>query len=191
MMNDPQNNTLWERTVTALDRGDFTLLDDMLKEQEVSLIELLEAKGEPIDEMNEAFAFACMIGRTEDAEALLDKGVDPYAGMKTWLAGPHWAVSGGNLDTVKMLARRQIPLEVENKYGGTVLGQALWSAVEEYKPSHPEIIQLLIDAGAVVEPGTLEWWNDQNVPNGAAKEKVASTLREHFSPHSDSNNDRV
>lgn len=37
--------------------------------------------------MNEAFAWACFIDRTEDAEPLLDKGVDPAKSDKTGLAG--------------------------------------------------------------------------------------------------------
>ena len=106
-----------------------------------------------------------MLGRTATAEYLIDHGVDPYAGMKTWLAGPHYAVSSGHLDTVRMLLDKKIPLEVRNLHGGTLLGQALWSAVNEHKPSHADIIEALIEAGAYVEPGTLEWWKVQAVPN--------------------------
>src|SRR5688572_24616623 len=167
---------LWKQVVRALDNGDFTWLDKLLRSQNASLIELLEVNGEPAGEMNEAFAFACMVGRTEDAEALLDKGVDPYAGMKTWLAGPHWAVSSGQLDTVKMLLRRNVPLNIENLYGGTMLGQALWSAVNEHKPSHADIIEVLIEAGAEIEDGSLEWWDAQNVPSRETKERVSKAL---------------
>lgn len=56
---------------------------------------------------------------TRTAEFLLDKGVDPYAGMKTWLAGPHYAVSSGHLDTVKMLIEQKVSFEIKNNYGGT------------------------------------------------------------------------
>jgi len=174
-----ETTATWQQTVVALDRGDFTLLDELLRSKNVSLIELLAANGEPADEMNEAFAFACMVGRANEAEALLDKGVDPYAGMKTWLAGPHWAASSGQLDIIKMLIVKKIPLEIENKYGGTVLGQALWSAVNEHSASHAEIIECLIMAGAEVEPGTLEWWEEQKVPVAETKRKVCEILRQH------------
>lgn len=40
----------------------------------------------------------------------------------------HCAVIGGHLDIAKVLLAHGAPLEVENEYGGTVLGQALWSA---------------------------------------------------------------
>ena len=58
-----------------------------------------------------------------------------------------------------------------------MLGQAFWSAVNEHKPSHADIIEALIKAGAVVEPGTLEWWEVQNVPSDETKERVTNALR--------------
>jgi len=97
--------------------------------------------------------------------------------MKTWLAGPHYAVSSGHLDTVQMLLDKKIPLEVKNLHGGSMLGQALWSAVNEHKPSHADIIEALIDAGAIVEPGTLEWWEAQDVPSAETKERVTNAFR--------------
>ncbi len=169
---------LWRYAVKALDGGDFTWLDRLLTTNNRSLIELLEANGEPKEYMDEAFAWACMVGRTRDAETLLDKGVDPYAGMKTGLSGFHYAVSSGRLDTVKMLIEREIPKNVvENMYGGTIWGQALWSAVHEHKESHAAIIEALIEAGAEIEPGTLEWWEEQNVPSEEAKRRVGDALR--------------
>lgn len=173
---DPQ--ALWRYVVKALDAGDFTWLDKLLESQNASLIDLLESNGEPTEYMGEGFAWACMVGRTSDAAALLDKGVDPYAGVKTGLSGFHYAVSSGRLETVKMLIERKIPMEVENMYGGTIWGQALWSAVNEHKDTHAEIIETLIDAGAEIEPGTLEWWNEQNVPSAETKLRVTKALRE-------------
>jgi ankyrin repeat protein len=127
----------------------------------------------------EALSCACLLGRTETARYFIDAGVDPYAGMKTGLAGPHYAVSGGHLDIVKMLIEREIPLEIKNVYGGTMLGQALWSAVNEHKPSHADTIEILINAGAEIEPGTLEWWMEQVVPYAETKMRVSYVLRRH------------
>lgn len=125
----------------------------------------------------EALSCACMLGRTETAEYLLDNGVDPYAGMKTGLSGPHYAVSVGHVDTVRMLLDRKIPLEVENMYGGTLFGQVMWSAVNEHSPGHPAIAKALIEAGAVVDPGYNEWWEEQNVPNPDTKRKIGEMLQ--------------
>ena len=58
-----------------------------------------------------------------------------------------------------------------------MLGQAFWSAVNEHKPSHAAIIDALIDAGANIESGTLEWWNEQPVPSLETKRRVAEALR--------------
>lgn len=171
------NEELWERTAKALDGGDFTLLDDLLTEQGESIVDLLEANGWPADEMNEAFAWACFNGRTNDAETLLDKGVDPAKSDKTGLSGFHWAANRGNVDTVKMLIKRKAPMEQLNMYGGTVLGQALWSAVNEARVGQAESIVELIEAGAAIESGTLEWWEKQVVPSAETKAHVADALR--------------
>jgi hypothetical protein len=97
--------------------------------------------------------------------------------MRTGLAGFHYAASSGRLEIVKLLTTRKIPMEVENMYGGTVLGQALWSAINEHTPQHAEIIEVLIDAGAHVWPKTLEWWIEQDVPSEETKSRVADVLR--------------
>lgn len=57
------------------------------------------------------------------------------------------------LDTIRMIIRRKVPLETVNMYGGTVFGQAMWSAVNEHTPDHAAIVEALIEAGATVEPG--------------------------------------
>jgi hypothetical protein len=46
----------------------------------------------------------------------------------------------GQLDVVRLLIRKKVPLEVKNMYGGTVLGTAVWSAVYEPRPDHDDII---------------------------------------------------
>ena len=172
----------WLMTVDALEKGDFSRLEDELGGPEGFDHQIIEwfddGQFEDAPEtLAEALSCACMLGRTETAAYLIDHGVDPYAGMKTWLAGPHYAVSSGHLDTVQMLLDKKIPLEVKNLHDGTMLGQAFWSAVNEHKPSHADIIEALIKAGAVVEPGTLEWWEVQNVPSDETKERVTNALR--------------
>jgi hypothetical protein len=173
---------LWDQTLNALENGDFSRLEDLLggpvafDRQIVNWFDDGRFGDEP-EMLAEALSCACMLGRTETARHLLEHGVDPYAGMKTWLAGPHYAVSSGRLETVRMLIEKKVPLEIQNKYGGTLLGQALWSAVNEHKPTHSEIIELLLAAGARIEPGSLEWWEAQSVPSEETKRRVADALR--------------
>ncbi len=169
---------LWNRTEHALTNGDFTLLDELLVAEGASIFDLLDTNGNPEGIMCEAFAWACFTGRTWDAEALLDRGVDPSKSDKTGLTGFHWAANRGNAETVDMLIRRKAPLEQLNIYGGTVLGQALWSAVNEPREGQAEVIESLVAAGAAVEPGTLDWWQEQNVPSAQTKARVARTLQQ-------------
>jgi ankyrin repeat protein len=167
---------LWERTRNALEHGDFTLLDELLTEENASILDMFEANEHTADDLNEAFAWACFNGRTDDAEELLNLGADPAKSDKTGMPAFHSAASRGHIDTVRMLIRRGAPLEQLNMYDGTVLGQTLWSAVNEPHPGQDEAIELLIAAGAVIEPGTVEWWNMQDVASAETKARVAKSL---------------
>lgn len=174
---DLSQDRLWNSTVKALDNGDFSWLEELLTHNHnASIVDLLEANGNPKQETDEAFTWACFTGRTLEAEILLDKGTDPAAGFKTGLTGFHWAANRGNFETVTMLIKRGAPLEQVNMYGGTVLGCALYSAVHEPRERHAEIIGALIKAGAEIETGTLEWWNNQDIQSPGTKKKVADSL---------------
>jgi hypothetical protein len=59
----------------------------------------------------------------------------------------------------------------------SALGQALWSAIHEHERTHAEIIEVLISGGAKIHPGTLEWWEQQDVPSSETKERVTTALR--------------
>ena len=104
------------------------------------------------DTLAEAFTCACFLGRTAVAERLLDHGVDPTAGNATGLDALHWAVNRGQVETVRMLLARKVPLDTRNMYGGTVLGTAIWSAINEPRDGHPEIVGMLLEAGAPCDP---------------------------------------
>ncbi len=68
--------------------------------------------------------------------------------------GLHWAVIGGHLDTVKLLLRHNAQLEVKNIYGGTALGQTLWSAAHGGDSDvYIAILEALVAAGAKVPEG--------------------------------------
>ncbi len=175
-------NDLWQKTIFHLDKGNFSALEQDLGGPVGFDRHIVEwhVTGKFDDEpelLAEALSCACMLGRTETARYLFDAGVDPYAGMKTWLAGPHYAVSGGKLDVMRMLLDKNIDLEVENKYRGTLLGQALWSAVNEHKSTHAEIIECLLEAGARVELGTIDWWAGQSVPSDETKQRALAALQ--------------
>ena len=175
---------LWQRALDHLDEGNFTRLEDLLggpdgfDRQIVDWFDDGRFNDEP-SAFAEAFTCACMLGRVKVAEHLLDNGVDPYAGMKTGLSGFHYAASGARLDIVKLLIDRRVPMEIKGMYDNTVWDQALWSAVNEHREDHAAVIEALLEAGAVIKPGTFEWWDRQNVPSAKTKAKVANALRRH------------
>jgi tetratricopeptide (TPR) repeat protein len=182
-----QKPVLFQYAVAAMERGDFSALEsaigpDRFHGQIVTWFEndIFQGEQETLDEI---FSAACMLGHVETAEYLLDRGIDPYAGMKTGLSGFHYAASSGRLEVIKLLIERNVPMEVKNMYGGTVFEQAIWSAVNEYTPDHAAIVEALVKAGAIVEDGYAEWWNKQNVPDAATKERVAEVLKRHHEFH--------
>lgn len=105
--------------------------------------ELVEATPEP--ERGKGFVWACAYGHNDVVAFLLDYGVDPASG-----SGLHLAAHEGHLDTVKLLLAHNAPLEAKNMYGGTVLGQTLWSLIHHPLPAHREIVETLVAAGANV-----------------------------------------
>jgi hypothetical protein len=98
------------------------------------------------------FLWACKFGRTAVVEVLLGKGVDPGVKDIDDMTGLHHATAGRHLDVVSLLLQHGAPLEVTNRWGGTVLDSTVYFARnanpndEDYTP----VIALLIAGGADV-----------------------------------------
>ena len=156
------DDELWIKAKRSFEHGDFTYLEELLGGPagfDSQVIEWYEAgmlENEPAV-LAEILTCACFLGRSDLAKFLLDKGVDPAAGTATGMSAFHWAADRGHLETVRLLIERGTPLEHKNMYGGTVLGGTFWSITNGQRPQHGAIIEALLDAGAAVEPGTLEW----------------------------------
>ena len=167
---------LFSGAIQGLQRGDFSRLAPLLEDRPLErrpcqIIEWYDMgyfAAEPAA-LAEALTCACFLGRTGVAEFLLDRGVDPAAGAGTGLNAFHWAANRGQSETVRLLIRRKASLETRSMYGGTVLGTAVWSAINEPRPGHLQIIEDLLVAGArLVEAG---------YPTG--HEQVDAVLRRH------------
>lgn len=139
------NNRSFRGAVRGLLDGDFSRLESLFEGEILRWYHQKYFDREP-EALAEALTCACFLGRTPLVELLLNNGVG--LGAKTGLNGFHWAANRGQLDTVKLLIERQMPLETKNSYGGTVLGTAVWSAINEPRPAHLAIIEALIEAGA-------------------------------------------
>lgn len=86
---------------------------------------------------------------------MLDRHDDPGLRVRG-MTGLHWAAVGGQLGPIRLLVERGTPLEAKNGYGATVLGQAVWAAVNSHpvcrwpdtKPDWGAMVRTLLDAGA-------------------------------------------
>jgi ankyrin repeat protein len=122
-------------------------------------------------EAEAAFVYACMSGRHEVVQFLANQGVNLAAHLGDGQTGLHWAAIAGRLETVKLLLTLNAPLESKNEYGGTVLGQTLWSAAHGGDPDvYSEMIETLIAAGAKV--------NERHVP---VNKRIDALLRKYGS----------
>jgi len=111
---------------------------------------LLQSQTDP-ERLKRAFLVACEYGHNPVVELLMDQVGDLTAHCGDGQTGLHLAVIGGQPDTVKLLLRHDAPLEARNMYGGTVLGQTLWSAAHGGAPeTYLEILELLAGAGALI-----------------------------------------
>lgn len=150
---DHENDRLFRDAVRGLIAGDFSRLDPLFEARDgrhCQIVEWYEANlfaDEP-KALDEALSCACFNGRTEVVDYLLAHGVHPPGGANTGLNGFHWGANRGQLDVVMLLILRQAPLETRSMYDGTVLGTAVWSAINEPRPDHLHIIEALIKAGA-------------------------------------------
>ena len=101
-------------------------------------------------ELDEALSCACFVGALDVVDRLLDAGLDVTCGTMTGLDGVHWAANRGQLAVVKRLIDRHAPIETINMHGTTVLGTAVWSAINEPRADLLAIIEALLEAGAAV-----------------------------------------
>jgi hypothetical protein len=179
MMAPSKENTdpIFRAAIRDLEKGSFSRLEPLFRNltssnrascQIVEWYDLGYFKDEP-KALSEALACACFNGRTSVAKFLMDRGVDALAGFGTGMNGFHWAANRGELETVKLLIERKVPMEGENMYGGTVLGCTVWSAVHQPRTGQLEVIEELLNAGANVDAA--------EYPSGNAR--VDEILRRH------------
>jgi ankyrin repeat protein len=101
--------------------------------------------------LQDAYRYACGYGATRVVEFLLERGADMTEHTGGGYTGTHYAVMSGSVETVKLLLRRNPPLEGKTTHGRSVLFHALWSATRgDTLDAHVQIIEALIAAGAKV-----------------------------------------
>jgi hypothetical protein len=110
-------------------------------------------------QLESGFAWACEYGQTSVVGFLVQKGIDVGA-QSHGETGLHWAAYSGHSDIVKLLLKRNAPVEVKDQnFGGTPLGWALYGWCNPPPESRPagyyDVVKLLIAAGATVDPAWL------------------------------------
>lgn len=149
----------FDDAVQGLRRGDFDALAplffaDPVRPDEPATIVQWHTTGrfhsDPVA-LAEALTCASFLGVTRVVRHFLEAGVDPTAGSGTGMDALHWAVNRGHPEAVNLLIEWGAPLDVRNVHGTTVLGTTVWSALNEPRPEHLEIIEALLKAGAKSE----------------------------------------
>lgn len=116
----------------------------------------------PKPRLDRAFLWACQYGQISVVDFLLQKGVEPTARDQQKQTAFHHAALGNQINVVKLLLEHQAPLEAINAHGGTVLGQAVWTATQSQSPAdYLPMLELLIEAGADVEAAGYPTGNEQ------------------------------
>src|SRR5262245_51192308 len=88
--------------------------------------------------------------------------MDLHAGENIDETGLHWAAIGGQVTTIELLLARGARLEAKNCYGGTVLGQATWSARNgDGDIVYVPVIKTLLEAGAKIDEADYPTGNEQ------------------------------
>jgi hypothetical protein len=131
-------------------------------------------------QMKDGFAWACEYGRTKVAEFLLDQGMEIDARLRNHgNTGLHWAAFRGHADLVKLLLARKARLDIKDEsFDGPPLGWALhgWDPNDTQRRYY-EVVALLANAGAAVDPG---WLADPDLPLPAkirADSRMLAALR--------------
>jgi ankyrin repeat protein len=112
----------------------------------VGRLDLVEAlfPGATSTQVQSGLNWACEYGRDRVVLFLLDHGADLSARDRNGQTAMHWAAIGGQVGCMRILLQRKPDLEAKNDYGGTVLGQALWSAKhDESGADYAPMIELL------------------------------------------------
>jgi len=119
-----------------------------------------------------------MCGHEDVAVFLLEHGADLRDSADTGATALHWAADAGNLDLVKLLSHRGAPLEVINRWGGTVLEHAGHGF--QHGPANVNFVptfEILLAAGAKIRGSWLKWLEGVNSRSSEEKARVTEVFR--------------
>ena len=93
---------------------------------------------------------AARSGSLESVKRMLDLGWPIDAQDEQGFSALHWASWRGRVELVELLIARGAPLELENRYGGTVLDSTVWGIAQSNgdETNCEPVIRALVHAGA-------------------------------------------
>lgn len=157
-----------ESVVAAAGLGRTDLVESFLDDNgdlkpSVPLVNVswLELQRDPKANLELALVWAAMHHRTNVVGLLLKQGVSPAARDNRQSTALHWTACYGYLDTTRVLLDWKAPLEAQNQFGGTVLGQMTWCVINEPAGHHAQTIEMLLNAGANPENADYPTGNEQ------------------------------
>jgi hypothetical protein len=133
------------------------------------------------ENLERGLLWACQYGHIEVVSFLVQHGAPLNGQTGTGQSPLHWAVIGGNVEAIKLLLSKGADLEQKNRYGGTVLGQALWSALNgapAMEARYLQVISVLIDAGARIEDEMPSWVLQQKEAPASLKRNIVKLLNQ-------------
>ena len=131
------------------------------------------------EQLASALVAAAEQNQQDAVRFLLDRGVpvDAQAPGSTF-TGANWAALNGNVDLLELFIARGARLDIQNDYGGAALSASLWGAANRPRQDvYPEVVEVLIAAGATVESGFSDWWVKQEPRSQEAHMRILRLLR--------------
>jgi hypothetical protein len=129
-------------------------------------------------QLQNGFLLACMRAEEEVAVFLIEHGADWNDPGDTGATALHWAAGAGHLGLIKRLLDLGAPLEVINRWGGTVLEHAGYGF--ENGPSGVDFLptfETLLAAGAKIRGSWLKWIEAVNSRPVEEKIRLAEVFR--------------
>ena len=141
-----ENHSVADQAVIHCALQDRPALDRLLEEHGD-----LNSQLSPDEQI--AICDAARGGQTAVLEMMLDAGFNISAQDEQGFTPLHWAAWYGHTDSVHLLLKRNAPLEIENRYGGTVIDSTVWGwANSDGNSANAEtILRQLHNAGADLE----------------------------------------
>jgi ankyrin repeat protein len=128
--------------------------------------------------LQSGFLLACMRGEEEVAVFLLEHGAAPDDPADTGATALHWAAGAAHVGLVRRLLQPGAPLEVINRWGGTVLEHAGYGF--QHGPSAVDFVptfEALLAAGAKIRGSWISWIESVNSRPAEEKARLSDVLR--------------